>query len=154
MERCVYKHIHNHRMPRWLSCSMGWSNLVFTSSKVINCILFCLYMSFIPIKYVYTKFVYYVFFVIATQVTKPSWWWSCGSWIYSYLTLWVRIPLGWGVLDTTLCDNVCQWLVAGRWFSLSTPVYSTNKADCHDIAEILLKVALNTITLTLPPSLS
>ena len=46
---------------------------------------------------------------------------------------------------TTLCDKVCQWLAAGLWFSLGTPVSSTNKADCHDIAEILLKVALNTI---------
>jgi hypothetical protein len=26
-------------MPRWISCSMGWSILVFTSSKVINCIM-------------------------------------------------------------------------------------------------------------------
>ena len=33
--------------------------------------------------------------------------------------------------------------------SLFTPVSSTNKSDCHDITEILLKVALNTITLTL-----
>jgi hypothetical protein len=32
---------------------------------------------------------------------------------------------------------------AGRWFS---PVSSTNKNDSHDIAEILLTVALNTIT--------
>ena len=30
-----------------------------------------------------------------------------------------------------------------------TLVSSTNKTDCQDIAEILLKVALNTITLTL-----
>jgi hypothetical protein len=30
-----------------------------------------------------------------------------------------------------------------------TPVSSTNKTDRHDIIEILLKVALNTITLTL-----
>jgi hypothetical protein len=30
-----------------------------------------------------------------------------------------------------------------------TPVSSTNETDCHDITEILLKVALNTITLTL-----
>jgi len=36
-----------------------------------------------------------------------------------------------------------------RWFSSGTPVYSTNKTDNHDITEILLKVALNTITLTL-----
>ena len=51
--------------------------------------------------------------------------------------------------DTTLYDKVYQWLAAGRWFLTGTPVYSTNKTDCHDIAEILLKVALNTITLTL-----
>jgi hypothetical protein len=30
--------------------------------------------------------------------------------------------------------------------SPSTPVSSTNKSDRHDITEILLKVALNTIT--------
>jgi hypothetical protein len=46
-----------------------------------------------------------------------------------------------------------QWLVAGRWFSPSTPVFSTNKTDRHDITEILLKVALNTITTTPHPSL-
>jgi len=31
------------------------------------------------------------------------------------------------------------------WFSLGTPVSSTNKTDPHDITEILLKEALNTI---------
>jgi hypothetical protein len=49
------------------------------------------------------------------------------------------------VLDTTLCDKVCQWLEAGRWFSLGTPVSSTNKTDSHDITKILLKVAVDTI---------
>jgi hypothetical protein len=34
------------------------------------------------------------------------------------------------------------------WFSLGTPVSSTNKTDPYDITEILLKVALNSITLT------
>ena len=43
------------------------------------------------------------------------------------ITLWVRSG------HTTLCDKVCQWLVEGR----------------HDISEILLKVELNTIALTL-----
>ena len=38
-------------------------------------------------------------------------------------------------------------IATGRWFSPSTPVFSTNKTDRHDIAEILVKVALNTITL-------
>jgi hypothetical protein len=40
-------------------------------------------------------------------------------------------------------------LAEGRWFSLCTLVSSTNKTDNHDITEILLKVALNTITITL-----
>jgi len=39
--------------------------------------------------------------------------------------------------------------VAGQCFSPGSPVSSTNKTDGHDITEILLKVALNTITLTL-----
>ena len=34
------------------------------------------------------------------------------------------------------------------WFSPGTLVSSTNKTDCHDIAEILLKVVLNTINQT------
>ena len=61
--------------------------------------------------------------------------------------LWVRIQLRRGVLDTTLCDIVCQWFATGRWFSLSTPVSSTNKTDRHDIAEIWLRGALNIILL-------
>jgi hypothetical protein len=36
--------------------------------------------------------------------------------------------------------------VAGQWFSPGTTVSCTNKTDCHDVTEILLKVALNTIT--------
>ena len=82
--------------------------------------------------------------------------WSFGSWIYNYLcnqclsplTLWVWIPLRRGVLDTTLCDKVCQCLTTVWWFSPGTPVSSTNKTNCHDITEILLKVALNTINQT------
>jgi len=33
----------------------------------------------------------------------------------------------------------------GRWFSTGTPASSTTKTGRHDIAEILLKVALSTI---------
>ena len=40
--------------------------------------------------------------------------------------------------------------MTGRWFSLGTPVSSTNKTDRHNIAEILLKVALNIINLSQP----
>jgi hypothetical protein len=49
-------------------------------------------------------------------------------------------------------DKVCQWLATGQWFSPGPPVSSTNKTDCHDIAEILLKVALNTIKPTNQPN--
>jgi hypothetical protein len=39
-------------------------------------------------------------------------------------------------------DKVCQLLAHGRWFSPGTPTSSTTKIGRHDIAEILLKVAL------------
>jgi hypothetical protein len=42
-------------------------------------------------------------------------------------------------------DKVYQLLAQGRWFSPSTTAPSTTKTDRHDIVEILLKVALNTI---------
>ena len=67
----------------------------------------------------------------------------------SPLSFWVRIPLRRGVLETTLSDIVCQWLAAGRWFSPGTPASSLYKTDRHDITEILLRMALNTIILTL-----
>jgi len=41
-------------------------------------------------------------------------------------------------------DKVYQLLAQGRWFSPGTPASSTTKTGLHDIAEILLKVALNT----------
>ena len=46
----------------------------------------------------------------------------------------------------TLCDEVCRWFATCLGFSLGTPVSSNNKTDHHNIAEILLKVALNTMT--------
>jgi hypothetical protein len=46
-------------------------------------------------------------------------------------------------------DEVCQWLATNQWFSPGTPVSSTNKTERHDIMEILLKVALNTINITI-----
>ena len=91
---------------------------------------------------------------VSTQYKGVSWSWSYGSWIYNYLcnryisplTLWVRIPPRRSVLDTTLSDKVCQWLLAGRWLSPGTPVSSTKKTTVrHDITEILLKVTLNSI---------
>ena len=95
--------------------------------------------------------------VLSQKWRGMSWSWSYGNWIYNHLCnhwlsplkLWIRIPLMVSVLDTTLCDIVCQWHKAGQRFSLCTPVSFTNKTDSHDITEILLKVAFNTITLIL-----
>jgi hypothetical protein len=42
-------------------------------------------------------------------------------------------------------DEVYQLLAHGRWFSPDNPASSSTKTGRHDIAEILLKVALNTI---------
>ena len=82
----------------------------------------------------------------------PSLSWSYGSWIYYYLcnqclsplTLWVGIPL-----VARFTQYNIMWLTAVLSFSLGTPVSSTNKADHHVMTDILLKVALNTIPLTL-----
>ena len=81
------------------------------------------------------------------KVKWPPWSWSCGSWIYNYLCnqclsqlTWFRIPFRRHVLDTTLCDKVCQWLVTAWWFSSGTLVSSSNKTDRHDINEIFEKV--------------
>ena len=88
------------------------------------------------------------------QKIGPSW--SYGSWFYNYLCnqclsplkLWVRTPL---MARCILCNIMWwsfQWLATGLWFSPDTLVSSTNKTNRHDITEILLKVVLNTITLT------
>ena len=44
----------------------------------------------------------------------------------------------------TASYKVYQLLVHGRWFSPGTPASSTTKAGRHDIAEMLLKVTLDT----------
>jgi hypothetical protein len=76
------------------------------------------------------------------------------NWILRHLVYHTQIKLWvwtlWGVLDTTLCNKVCQWIVAGQWFSPKTPLSSTNKTGPHHIIEILLKVVLNTMTTTAP----
>jgi hypothetical protein len=40
------------------------------------------------------------------------------------------------------CESSAPFFVHGRWFSPGTPASSTTKTGRHDIAEILLKVAL------------
>jgi len=50
----------------------------------------------------------------------------------------------WCTRLTAASDKVYQLLAHGRWFSPGTPASSTTKTGRHDIAEILLKVALIT----------
>ena len=38
--------------------------------------------------------------------------------------------------------------MTGRWFSPGASVSSTNKTEHHDITEIMLKMTLNTLTVT------
>jgi len=61
-------------------------------------------------------------------------------------TAWVRIRfVNYKKRCTRLAaasDKVFQLLAHGRWFSPGTPASSTTKIGRHDIAEILLKVAL------------
>ena len=73
---------------------------------------------------------------------------TCVISAYHYLSCEFESSSWRGVLYTTLCDKVCQLLATSRWFSPGTPVSSTNKTDRHDIAEILLKVTINTIKQT------
>jgi hypothetical protein len=50
----------------------------------------------------------------------------------------------WSFSCFQLTVKACQWLATGP----GTPVSSTNKIDHHDITEVLLNVASNTITLS------
>jgi hypothetical protein len=56
----------------------------------------------------------------------------------------IHLKLSNVMCDTTLCDKVCQCLAVDAGVFPGTPVSSTNKTDCHDITEILLKVEVRT----------
>ena len=86
-------------------------------------------------------YIWHIYFLKQNRlrILGQSWLWLYGSWIYNYLCnqclsplmLWVRILIR---ARCTTCDR--------------SVIFSTNKTDCHDITEILLKVALNTIKQT------
>jgi hypothetical protein len=85
---------------------------------------------------------------IAISIIYQTWpLWSYGSWFHKYLCnqclsplmLWVRTPF----------MGRCTWYNI-LWSSLSVTcdmsmVFSTNKTDHHNLAEILLKEVLSTI---------
>jgi len=94
------------------------------------------------------------FKLFGSQIFCLLWTWSYYSRIYNYLCNQWLSPLNcefesrsWrGVLDTTLCDKDCQWPEAGRWF-LRVLRFQWNWSPLY-ITGILLKVALNTKTIT------
>jgi hypothetical protein len=71
-------------------------------------------------------------------------WYQCNRCLSQLMSgVWISL-----IARCTRCNIIVyQWVVAGQWFSPGTPISSTNKTDGHDIAEILLVVMLNTITL-------
>jgi len=71
---------------------------------------------------------------LTTHITKTAW-------VHARLC---KLQKGCTRLAVT-SDKVYQLLAHGRWLSPGTPASSTTKTGRHDIAEILLKVALNTI---------
>ena len=86
--------------------------------------------------------------------TGPGWLNELGSWISQLIQAYHQHDVG---SSPALCitkkrcariavasDKVYQLLAHDRWFSPGTPPSSTTKTGRHEIAEILLKVALNT----------
>ena len=71
---------------------------------------------------------------------------STGCHRYSFLWKYTLIVV-YLCLSFLLLEHVFN-LVLVYWFSPCTLVFSTDKTDRHEIAEIFLKVALNIITLT------
>ena len=64
--------------------------------------------------------------------------WKFKQWWSTILLISIKSYIMWYL--SVSCDR--------SWFSPVTPVFSINKTDPHDKTEILLKVVLNTITLT------
>ena len=76
-----------------------------------------------------------VFHVI---IVGPGWLNELGRWIQQIMQAYHQ----YGARLAAASDNVYQLLAHVRWFSPGTPASSTTKTGRHDIAEILLKVAL------------
>ena len=114
-----------------------------------------LLLCIIPISFLFLIYCSIYLSIYHTYFKGQLWSWSYDSWIYNYLCsqclsllmLWVWIPLSHGVLDTTLCDKVYQWLAACQWFSpdTGTPVSSTNKNWLPGYNWNVVESGLNTI---------
>ena len=88
-------------------------------------------------RFIITKYIYVcvlevlILHLFLLFFSGSSWSWSYGSWIYNYLynqclsplTLWVRILLRWGVLDT-LCDKLVVFSLGTLVSSITHPTYN------------------------------
>jgi hypothetical protein len=95
---------------------------------------------------------WYVCSYLLLRFTGPGWLNELDRWIWQLIQAyhqyaWVRARLcklqkGCTRLAAASYKVYHDLLVHGRWFSPGTPASSTTKTGRHDIAEILLKVAL------------
>jgi hypothetical protein len=63
-------------------------------------------------------------------------------WLYFCLTYAISVSSNPTRAEVYLIKHyviACLWLAAGRWFSPGTRVFSTNKADRHDITVIIVE---------------
>ena len=106
---------------------------------------YLLIISFLKIKYTYVTFYLFIyllyFYLSLTNCLKIG-----EIFFFHYVkTFWIRTPfIFWdkrGLLDTTLCNNVCQWLATGRWFSPGTPVSSI----LTDVFKMLMTATINSL---------
>ena len=91
---------------------------------------------------------------------EPLWSWSYGSWISNYLynqclsplMLRVGIPLGQlqGVIEATLCDQVCQWLA--MIFPNSSIFYSHHNCNYTDFVYTVCNLVDNNLDFQLWPT--
>ena len=91
----------------------------------------------------------YKWFLHSRGARVPQWVWSLDLETHTSLSPIRRGFAPMFVNDSKGCtrlaaasDKVYQLLAHGRWFSPGTPASSTTKTGRHDIAKILLKVAL------------
>ena len=91
---------------------------VFRSIILSLFLSFCLcFYHFVSISIILSLFLSFFYYIL-----ELFWFLS----FYSNYTIYIILS---SVLDTTLCDTVCQWHATGRWFSPGIPVFCINKTN-------------------------
>ena len=128
------------------SCKSNYHTITTTKAPTFGWIIFYGVITYCPLwpkKFSLVDFIVvaggldYIFILFLKVV------WYCAIFCLSICFISNNI---WSIYDTTLCDSLS--VTSGRWFFQGILVSFTKNNSCHDITEILLKVVLNTITLT------